>query len=77
MQLMLYPDGQRIHPGDRVRIADRYRGTVVACIDTGRYLDGYEQWLYLGEGIMVDTDFGGLIHYLDADELQLLRRITH
>ena len=73
---MRYADGNVSELGDLVRIDGRYRGTVVACIDEDLYLPGHEEWAYLGSGIMVDTDFGGLIHYTQgtADELVLERR---
>jgi hypothetical protein len=60
---MLYADGSTPAPGDTVRIDGKYRGVVVACIDQGLTLPGHEKWLYLGNGIMVDTDFGGMVHY--------------
>ncbi len=73
---MHYPDGTIIEPGDVVRIDGQYRGRVVASMDTRRYLPGHESWSYLPEGIMVDTDFGGLLHYTaDAsDPLELIER---
>jgi hypothetical protein len=45
-------------------------------MDTGEYLLGQEVWAGLSIGIMVDTDFGGLVHYTDAatDFLELLAR---
>ena len=54
-----------------------YRGKVMASMDTKRALPGWEEdWDYLEKGIMVDTDFCGLVHYTtDAtDELVLLER---
>ena len=73
---MQYTDGNEIKPGDLVQIECRYRGTVIASMDLGEYLPGQEQWAYLKEGIMVDTDFAGLVHYTtDAtDDLVLLQR---
>jgi hypothetical protein len=73
---MRYADGSEIQPGDVVQIDARYRGTVVASMDLGQYLPGQEQWAYLKEGIMVDTDFAGPVHYTaDAtDELVLIQR---
>jgi hypothetical protein len=54
-----------------VQINSRYRGTVVACIAEGRYLPPHsaEQWGYLKAGAMIDTDFGGLVHYPDEGRL--------
>jgi hypothetical protein len=73
---MRYADGNEIKPGDVVQIDSRYRGTVIASMDLGEYLPGHEQWAYLKEGVMVDTDFAGLVHYTpDAtDDLVLLKR---
>jgi hypothetical protein len=73
---MKYPDGTVIEPGDLVQIDGKYRGRVVASMDTKRYLPGQEHWEYLGTGIMVDTDFGGMVHYTEdaTDELVLIGR---
>ena len=62
---MKYADGTAIKRGDRVRIAGKHRGVVVADIDGAAYLESYpkEQWTYLGSGVLIDTDFGGLVHY--------------
>ena len=73
---MLYPDGMKILAGDLVAIDGQYRGTVVASIDAGSYLPGEESWAYLGSGVMVRTNFAGLVHYTTQahDELVLLER---
>ena len=76
---MRYRDGQDVLPGDFVSIDTKYRGTVVGCIDTAQYSPphSHAQWSYLGTGIMVDTDFGGVVHYPegpDSDDIVLLRR---
>lgn len=73
---MKYPDGTDIKPGDIMQIDDKYRGRVIASIDTSEYLPGEEGWSYLGVGIMVDTDFGGLVHYTQetADDFVLIER---
>jgi len=73
---MQYADRCEIKPGDVIQIDSRYHGTVVASMDHGEYLRGQEQWSYLKEGIMVDTDFGRLVHYTkDAkDDLVLIKR---
>jgi hypothetical protein len=76
-----YPSGQEVLPGDSVQINLRHRGTVVACIAEGRYLPPHtaEQWGYLKAGAMIDTDFGGLVHYpeesdLKDDSVELVKR---
>jgi len=73
---MKYKDGQDIEPGDIIQIDTIYRGKVVASMDTDRYLPGQEGWADLGEGIMVDTDFGGLVHYTReaSDDFALIER---
>lgn len=73
---MRYPDGQQIEPGDIVQIDGSYRGRVMASMDTNAYLPGQEKWALLGRGIMVDTDFGGMVHYTEeaTDVLVLLER---
>ncbi|MBB4129424.1 MULTISPECIES: hypothetical protein [unclassified Xanthomonas] len=76
---MLYADGQASKAGDLIEIDAQYRGNVVACMDTADYLPGHESWSYLGHGIMVDTDFCGLVHYdqasADAEGLLLIARL--
>ena len=73
---MRYADGTTIEPGDIVQIDGVYRGKVLASMDTKRYLPGEEGWDYLGVGIMIDTDFGGRVHYTEdgTDELVLVQR---
>jgi hypothetical protein len=73
---MKYADGLDIAPGDLVQIAVVHRGTVMASMDTGRFLPGWENWSCLKEGIIVDTSFGGLVHYTSesTDELALILR---
>lgn len=75
---MKYADGTDIRPGDVVQIGAMYRGRVVASMDTDEYLPGEGGWAYLGAGIMVDTDFGGLVHYTSetADDFVLIQRGT-
>lgn len=73
---MKFSDGTDIEPGDLIRIGSSHRGRVVASMDTGKFLPGQESWAYLGTGIMVDTDFGGLVHYTSeiAEHFVLIRR---
>jgi hypothetical protein len=75
---MRYADGHTPAPGDVVRIDGKYRGVVVACIDEGMYLPGQERWAYLKDGLVVDTDFGGLVHYTSeaVDEIVLVQRAS-
>jgi hypothetical protein len=44
-------------------------------MDTAQYLPGHENWSYLGRGVMIDTEIGGLIHYESPEpEMPLLER---
>lgn len=73
---MKYSDGNDAMIGDVVQIAGQYQGVVVACMDTGSFMQGYEHCDYLNVGIMVDTSFGGLVHYTPeaTDEMVLISR---
>jgi len=80
---MRYHDGEPIHVGDVVTIDIRHQGTVVACIEDGVYLHPHtkDQWTHLRQGVLIDTSFGGLVHYpdeaaLEEDQVELLRRQT-
>ena len=65
---MNYNDGQEAMLGDEVLIAGQHKGIVVACIDSGQYGTDYPKsdWAYLMTGVLIDTDFGGLIHYKNS-----------
>ena len=75
---MQYRDGTEICVGDTVAIDTRHRGVVVASIDSSEYSEDYPatQWAHLGGGILVNTDFGGLIHYPPGhgEEMVLVQR---
>jgi hypothetical protein len=76
---MRYRDGQQVRAGDVVTLYAKHRGTVVGCIPTAGYVPphSHEQWGYLNDGVMVDTDFGGLVHFPGADadqDISLLHR---
>jgi len=78
---MRYHDDQPIHVGDVVTIDVKHHGTVVGCIKDGIYLHPHtrEQWTHLRDGILIDTSFGGLVHYpdeaaLETHQVELLRR---
>lgn len=60
---MTYVDGRLVLAGDIVRIDGQYRAIVIAAIGDRSYLPGGEDREYLGCGAMIDTDFGGLVHY--------------
>lgn len=75
---MIYTDGEEAMLGDEVLIDGQYKGRVLACIDLGQYSVVYpeSEWAYLRKGILVDTDFGGLIHYENAadEHIVLVKR---
>ena len=75
---MRYADGSEARLGDVVVIDKKYRGIVVANIDGSEYADAHPaaQWSYLARGILVDTDFGGLVHYEDGqnENMVLMKR---
>ena len=74
-------DGQTIAIGDRINILPEQglAGVVVCSIDTGEGTPDHpiEQWGYLRNGVMVDTDAAGLIHVTDSSKLRLLGRSSH
>lgn len=77
---MKYVQGEEGMLGDIVSIDGNYRGVVVACLDRSEYSEQApeSEWRYLSDGIIVDTDFGGLVHYRssDDDRLELIERAT-
>ncbi|QPJ62782.1 MAG: hypothetical protein G3M70_13210 [Candidatus Nitronauta litoralis] len=77
---MNYLDGQEIRLGDKVvfprEVPDSY-GIVVFSIDTDEYSAEYPKkgWEYLEKGVMIDTTWGGLVHYSEpSDEFELVER---
>lgn len=74
---MKYADGTDIQPGDEVLIDGRYRGRVLACMDSGTCLPGFDDWRYLGEGILVDNEFAGLVHYTETTREEIARQLKH
>ncbi len=71
---MRYADSNEAKLGDVVVIDGKYRGVVVAVIDAGSYSENHpsEQWAYLGKGILVDTDCGGLVHYSTGENERIV-----
>ena len=63
---MKHADGTDLQLGGDVRIDGRFRGRVVACMNLGACLPEFESWQYLGEGILVDTGFDGLVRYTET-----------
>jgi len=62
-KFMYYSDGQRIEIGDKVSLDKKYSGVVKAIIEEKLFSNECpkEAWSYLKSGIVIDTDFGGLV----------------
>jgi len=75
---MRYSDGSEARIGDIVAIDTRHRGNVVANLDSDQFSDAFprDEWQYLERGILVETDFAGLVHYPDCEheDIRLLER---
>lgn len=77
---MKYRDGKEVKLGDEVIIDSKYSGVVVADIDNSEYSESEpkEKWEYLKSGVIINTDFGGLVHYqeknLREEEIELKTR---
>lgn len=71
---MHYSDGREARLGDTVSIAGAHRGCVVACLDRSEFSPAHpaDDWAYLATGILVDTSFGGLVHYPHPEEERIL-----
>lgn len=75
---MKYFSVENLKVGDIVSINIKYKGTIIANIDNDDYSDHFPKakWVYLKSGILIDTDFGGLVHYdkelLITDKVKLL-----
>ena len=68
---MNYEDGRSIELGDVITIDVQYRGTIVGIIERELYQapHTHSQWGYLRSGLIVDTDFGGVVHYPSIEAL--------
>lgn len=66
---MNYNDGERVMVGDRVKLWEGCFGIVVCSIDDDEYTADYrrEDWSYLRSGVLVNSEQGGLIHYLEPE----------
>jgi hypothetical protein len=67
---MLDAKGRLIRLGDRVSIGNGIDGVVVFSIDTDEFSTEFpkDKWVYLGRGIMVETERVGLVHFGETDE---------
>lgn len=75
---MVYADGNEARVGDVVAIDGHFSGVVVVSIDNGQFSREFpaEKWAHLGQGVLIDTDFAGLVHYQSSspERMTLSRR---
>ncbi len=66
---MQYKDGTPVKVGDHVKLPGNITGIVSCSIDTDEYTAEYARndWEYLENGIMVNTEELGLIHFREKD----------
>jgi len=73
-----YADNNEAKVGDHVAIDVKYKGVVVANLDAGEFSERCPEahWRHLGTGVVIDTDFGGLVHYQNGtdESIVLVRR---
>jgi hypothetical protein len=67
---MLDAKGRLIRLGNRASIGKAIDDVVVFSIDTDEFSSELpkDKWLYLGRGIMVQTERVGLVHLEETDE---------
>ncbi|WP_155845429.1 hypothetical protein [Chitinilyticum aquatile] len=61
---MISDSGVIIRVGDSVRFSGGMTGVVVVCLDDKTALSDYclDDWLYLEDGLLIDSLQGGLVH---------------
>ena len=66
---MKYSNGKSLKLEDEVTLDKKYTGVIKAIIEEGLFSEEYteEAWSYLKTGIIIDTDFGGIVHYQESD----------
>ncbi len=74
---MNYPNGERIKVGDTLKVWEGCIGIVVCSIGDDEFSSNFKKddWGYLNEGILVDTDTAGLIHYKEPEDTFI--EVTH
>ena len=74
---MNYLDGNTAKIGDIVEIKGGYYGEVVCNIESGEYSPSFtrNEWSYLNNGLLLNTNFAGLVHYTKNTEL--IRLVRH
>jgi hypothetical protein len=74
---MKYFDGRDVLLGDQVDLGGEMTGVVVACIEDEKFEPDFtkEQWGYLINGILVDSEQAGIVYYNEpCIDLTLLKR---
>jgi pyruvate kinase len=74
---MKYLSGEDLQVGDRVKLWDGNVGVVVCSIDDGVYSSEFskEDWQYLSEGVLINSEKAGLIHVTESNEdMELIQR---
>ena len=68
---MKYLDNTEIMLGDIVVLDDGSKGVVVCSLDNEGYSKSYskEEWSYLKQGVLIDFEKYGLIHYSDTNKI--------
>ena len=66
---MKYSNGKSLKLEDEVTLDKKYTGVIKAIIEEGLFSEEHteEAWSYLKTGIIIDTDFGGIVHYQESD----------
>lgn len=74
---MIYANGESVQIGDTVHLGGNQSGVIVGIINDGAYADGYKKkdWEYLGNGLIVSTDFGDLRLDEPDEDLELVARL--
>jgi hypothetical protein len=67
---MKYDSGREVSLGDRVKLGNGERGTVVCLLGSREFSKDYPktEWGYLKSGILIKTDSGEVFHYPELDE---------
>jgi hypothetical protein len=74
---MNYASGELARLWDRVEVWTGNRAIVVFSIDTDEFSEDFPKagWVYLGRGVMLESQQAGLIHYEEPDEgMRLISR---
>ena len=75
--------GSDVRLGDRVCVLGRYEVEVIVTLDAGEFPhpDTLDNWRFLKSGVMLQTDFAGLLHIanqslFDLQHIKLVSRVS-